>query len=115
VKEYDTQEFYGELVHMTCETCGVHYGLDSTFDDARSSDLKTFHCPNGHVEVYDPPTAEDLAEEAISIPPAPSFTVTTSYESEKPLWHWILWAAIILAFLGGLGLSLRFYFTNITQ
>ena len=39
-----------EIVHTNCGThgCGIHFGLERSFYDARHKDGKTFYCPNGH-------------------------------------------------------------------
>lgn len=40
------------LVHETCCSCGVLFGLEDGMRNQRIRDHKTFYCPNGHPQSY---------------------------------------------------------------
>ena len=54
------------LVVTSCATCGIKFGLPSSFYNARREDKDLrFHCPNGHrLHFGDPSKAEREATEA---------------------------------------------------
>lgn len=46
------QTFTGTLDVMTCPTCGVTYGLEQPYRQARLRDGACWRCPNGHSLSY---------------------------------------------------------------
>lgn len=47
-----TQPYAGQLVLVTCCTCGVPFGLDRRHWEDRQGDGKSFYCPNGHSQYF---------------------------------------------------------------
>lgn len=41
-----------ELAVIHCSECDVVFGVTSSFKARRTSDKRTFHCPNGHGQWY---------------------------------------------------------------
>lgn len=40
------------LVEVTCYECHVRFGMTRVLRDQRLKDHATFHCPNGHGQIY---------------------------------------------------------------
>lgn len=52
------------LIHHVCGNCGVHFGMDEGFKNARLKDKRSWFCPNGCSRVFTSKTeAEKLQEE----------------------------------------------------
>lgn len=41
-----------EIASVSCCACGTVFGMQRTLRDRRIEDHKTFHCPNGHQQVF---------------------------------------------------------------
>jgi hypothetical protein len=54
---------YVRLQVMDCPTCGVIFGVDSTYDARRSADGANFYCPNRHSLSYTETEADRLKKE----------------------------------------------------
>lgn len=53
-----TQIFTGVLVLETCCNCGMHFGMEASYQKKRLDDQQSFYCPNGHPQHYTGPTPE---------------------------------------------------------
>jgi len=44
------------MTEITCITCGVKFGMDTTYREKLRECHNTFYCPNGHSMYYPDPT-----------------------------------------------------------
>lgn len=51
--------YTGILIHRTCGQCGVHFGMDEEFYNARLRDKKVWYCPNGCAREFTSETEEE--------------------------------------------------------
>lgn len=61
-----TQTFIGTLVVEYCYKCGMPFGMTRDYNDQKRRDRTSFHCPNGHAQVYAGKTEEQKLREQLA-------------------------------------------------
>lgn len=52
-----------QIDHVNCGDCGIHFGLERSFNQSRIQDRKRFYCPNGcHIQYLGPTEADRLKD-----------------------------------------------------
>jgi hypothetical protein len=70
-----TQTFIGTLYVQTCLKCGMAFGIEKSFDEARRNDHQFFYCPAGHAQYYSGKSeAEQLKQEIVQLNQSLTYT-----------------------------------------
>lgn len=79
---FDTK-FTIVLRQYTCASCGIPYGIEANFDNARREDGKGFHCPNGHSLSYATTEFDKLKRENQSLNSQLNWAVSEAEDAKR--------------------------------
>ena len=74
-----------EIVDVTCGVpgCGVHFGLERVYHDARRRDGKQFYCPNGHHVAWNESELDKIRAEKLRLESSLDWTRKQRDEAQK--------------------------------